>query len=85
VLRRQWVPTEQRPIACAGPRYEWLYLYAFVRPATGWTVWFLGNTVNAALFAAILAGPAREVGAGPGKRVLMTLDNAGWHSSAQLS
>jgi hypothetical protein len=35
VLRRQWAPKEQRPIACASPRYEWLYLYAFVPPATG--------------------------------------------------
>lgn len=85
MLRRQWAPKGERPIACAGPRYEWLYLYAFVRPVTGQVVGFLGNTVNTALFAAILAVFAREVGADPGKSVLVTLDSAGWHSSAQLT
>ena len=84
VLRRQWAPKGERPIACAAPGYEWLYLYAFVRPATGQVVWFLCNRVNTPLFTAILASFAREVGAGPGKTVLVTLDNAGWHSSPQL-
>jgi hypothetical protein len=84
VLRRQWAPRGERPIACAAPRYEWLYLYAFVRPATGQVVWFLCNTVNTPLFSAILVSFAREVGAGPDKTVLVTLDNAGWHSTPQL-
>jgi transposase len=84
VLRRQWAPKGERPIACAAPGYEWLYLYASVRPATGQVVWFLGNRVNTPLFTAILASFAREVGAGPGKSVLVMLDNAGWHSSPQL-
>src|SRR3982751_3876788 len=34
VLRRQWAPRGQRPGAVGHPRYEWLYLYGFVPPAT---------------------------------------------------
>lgn len=79
-----WAPQGQRPIAAARPAYEWLYLYGFVRPATGAIVWFLCNAVNIALFAAVLAAFARAVGAGPDKRVIVVLDNAGWHASEQL-
>src|SRR3954465_5376419 len=32
VLRRQWAPRGQRPIAVGRHRYEWLYLYGFVHP-----------------------------------------------------
>src|SRR6478735_3139862 len=35
VLRRQWAPKGQRPVAVGRYRYEWLYLYGFVHPATG--------------------------------------------------
>src|SRR3954452_6785130 len=32
VLRRQWAPEGQRPIAVGRHRYEWLYLYRFLPP-----------------------------------------------------
>ena len=35
VLRRQWAPKGQRPIAVGRHRYEWLYLYGFVHPGAG--------------------------------------------------
>ena len=85
VLRRVWAKRGRRPIAVAEPRYEWLYLYGFVRPMTGALVWFLCNGVNTALFAAVLARFAAEVGAGPNKRVILVLDGAGWHASAGLA
>ena len=65
VLRRAWAKRGRRPVAVAEPRYEWLYVYGFVRPTTGTLVWFLCNTVNTALFAAVLACFAAEIGAGP--------------------
>jgi hypothetical protein len=43
-------------------RYQWLYLYGFVRPATGEVVWFIADGVNTALFRALLASFAAEVG-----------------------
>ena len=37
------------------------------------------------LFAGLLAAFAREVGAGPHKRVVLLLDNAGWHTLTNLA
>ncbi len=84
MLRRVWAPRGQRPIAAVHPRYAWLYLYGFVRPTNGAVEWFLGNRVNTALFAAVLARFAAAVGAGKDKTVLLVLDNAGWHGAGRL-
>src|SRR5919205_47875 len=46
ILRRVWAKRGQRPIAVSRPRYEWLYLYAFVHPASGAVEWFSGSTVD---------------------------------------
>ena len=84
VLRRQWAPKGQRPIAIGHHRYEWLYLAGFVRPGTGEVTWFLCTGVSTALFEALLAAFAQAPGAGPSKLVLLVLDNAGWHVSEKL-
>src|SRR3954449_10403660 len=84
VLRRQWAPRGQRPIAVGHPRYEWLYLYGFVHPGTGEVVWFVCSTVDAELLSAVLAAFAEAVGAGEGKLIVLVLDNAGWHVSGDL-
>ena len=85
VLRRVWAKRGRRPVAVAEPRYQWLYLYGFVRPTTGALVWFLCNAVNTALLSAVLARFAAEIGAGPAKRVILVLDGAGWHAGAGLT
>jgi DDE superfamily endonuclease len=84
VLRRQWAPKGQRPIAVGRHRYEWLYLYGFVHPDTGEVVRFVCSTVDAELLGAVLAAFAEEVGAGEGELVILVLDNAGWHVSGDL-
>ncbi len=84
VLRRQWAPKGQRPIAVGQHRFEWLYLYGFVHPATGEVVWFICNTVATDLFGAVLAAFAQAVGAGEDKLVILVLDKAGWHTSDKL-
>ena len=84
VLRRQWAPRGQRPVAVGHPRYEWLYLYGFVHPATGEVVWFVCSTVDAELLGAVLAAFAAAVGAREGKLIVLVLDNAGWHVSGDL-
>jgi hypothetical protein len=84
VIRRVWAKRGQRPVAVSHPRYQWLYLYAFVRPTSGAVEWFACSTVDTALFAAVLARFAAAVGAGPKKRILLVLDGAGWHVSADL-
>src|SRR4051812_35182219 len=84
VLRRQWAPKGQRPIAVGRHRYEWLYLYGFVHPGTGEVVWFVCSTVDTELLSAVLAAFAAAVGAGEGKLIVLVLDNAGWHISGDL-
>ncbi len=80
-----WAPRGEGPISLGHHRFQWLYVTAFVGPATGETVWYLTNTVAKALFAGLLDAFAREVGAGPHKRVVLLLDNAGWHTLTNLA
>jgi len=84
VLRRVWAPRGCRPVAYGRHRFQWRSVYGFVRPSTGQVIWFLAATVHTALFGALLAAFAREVGAGPNKRVLLVLDGAGWHVSQDV-
>jgi hypothetical protein len=85
VVRRVWAKRGRRPVAVAEPRYEWPYLYGFVRPTSGAVEWFLRNAVNTALFSAVPARFAAAVGAGPGERVIPVLDGAGWHGGGTLT
>jgi hypothetical protein len=85
VLRRQWAPDGQRPVAAGHPRYEWPYLYGFVHPGTGEVVWLICGTVDATLLGAVLAAFAEAVGAGENELVILVLDNAGWHVSGDLA
>ena len=39
ILRRVWAPRGMRPVALGHHRYEWLYVIAFVSPATGESFW----------------------------------------------
>ncbi len=58
---------------------------AFVGPATGERVWYLSNGVSKPLFAGLLDAFAKEVGAGSTKRVVLLLDNAGFHTRPGLT
>jgi len=81
ILRRVWAPRGERPIALGHHRFQWLYVTAFVSPATGESFWYLSTRVSKALFEETLALFAREVGAGPERIVLLVLDGAGWHTA----
>ena len=63
--RRVWSQKGRRPVATAEPRYEWLDVDGFVHPASGATEWFLGNRVDTALLAAVLARFASPQRSGP--------------------
>ncbi len=77
VIRRVWAPKGQRPVARVRRRYEWLYLYAFVRPSTGEVRWLILPTVNVEVFSLALSQFAKEVGASKERRLLLVLDQAG--------
>ena len=84
VLRRVWALKGHRPVVRVHHRYEWLYVYCFVRPSTGQSCWLLLPAVNAEVFSLALSHFAREVGAGEGKRILLVVDQAGYHTAKQV-
>jgi transposase len=84
IRRRVWAPIGERPLALGHHRYEWLYVTAFVAPASGETVWFISNGIGKAFFAKMLEAFARQVGAGRDRRIVLQLDNAGWHTPENL-
>lgn len=85
VVRRVWAVRGRRPTAWVRRRYQWLYVYGFVRPTTGETWWCLLPTVSAAAFALALAEFARDEGIGPARRAVVVLDQAGWHAAKDLA
>jgi len=84
VLRRIYVPEGEIPIANVNWRFKWLWLYAFVYPQTGETYWWILPYVNTELFNQVLANFAREFGLGEQKKILLAVDQAGWHTSKNL-
>jgi len=85
ITRGVWAPIGERPIALGHHRFEWLYVTGFVEPATGATVWNISNGISKPLFELVLADFAASVGAGKAKRIVLQLDNAGWHGPENLA
>jgi transposase len=59
----------------------------FVHPASGRTVWHLGQlatTVTIELFSVGLDAFAHQIGASPTKQIVLVLDGAGWHNSPRV-
>lgn len=73
-----------RPLAQVHHRYEWLYLYAFVNPQSGQSVFYILPNVNTETFSRVLANLASELNASKDHAVLLVLDRAGWHISEDL-
>jgi transposase len=84
VMRRVWAPVGKRPVARFKRGYKWTYLYGFVRPESGEVYWLIVPTVNVKLFSMALNEFAKEVGAGKDKRVLLVVDQAGWHTGKEV-
>ena len=85
IIRKVWSPIGERPTVKVHQRYEWTYLYSFVRPKTGEVHWLILPTVNAGVFSLALEHFAREVGAGKNRRrIVLVLDRAGWHTAKEV-
>lgn len=84
ILRRIYVSEGETPTAKVNWRYEWLWLYAFVHPQSGETYYWILPTVNTELFSRVLADFAKEFNLGAEKRVILAVDQAGWHTSKNL-
>jgi transposase len=81
IMRKVWSPIGRRPIVGIHQRYKWTYLYAFAHPKSGEVHWLILPRVDAEAFSVALENFAGEVGAGTSKRVLLVLDQAGWHTA----
>jgi hypothetical protein len=79
-----WAPKGQRPIVKVQTQYEWLYLFAFVRPQTGETIWYILPECNTQAFQVVLDSFAKDRKSSEDPHVLLVLDQAPWHMSKQL-
>ena len=83
IIRKVWSPIGERPTAIVSHRYEWLYVYGFVKPLTGETLWYLIPRVNTKWLNLVYEHFARDVELSE-KKVLLIEDNAGWHRSQKV-
>lgn len=81
-LTRVWARTGSRPTAVKQTKYEWVYLYAAVEPATGESVALLAPNVDAGTFNVFLRMLSKDLR--PGEHAVLILDGAGWHKSNSL-
>jgi DDE superfamily endonuclease len=84
IARRVWSLKGQRPRSCGRTRYQWLYLYGFVRPRTGQTFGALLPHVRAGLMGEALAAFAAHADPEGEKVLVVLVDNAGWHRARAL-
>lgn len=81
ILRKVWARKGERPIARVQHRFEWLYVLGFVHPWSGRSEWQFASGINTAVMSVALEYFAAAVGAGPSKRIVLVLDQAGYHTS----
>ena len=84
VLRRVWTLPGEHPIVPVWPRYQWSYVVAFVRPETGESFWLLVPRIATDVYTLALAEFAQALDVGTDKRVVLVIDQAGWHGSRKL-
>ena len=84
VIRRVWAPVGRRPVVRFKRGYKWTYLYGFVRPESGEVYWLILPTVNVELFSMALSEFASVVGASKERRVVLVVDQAGWHTGKEV-
>ncbi len=84
IVRRVWALKGQRPWAPHRTRYEWLYVYLFVHPASGKSTFLILPTVKGERMSLALQEFQREVDPEGRKVLVLLLDNAGWHRAKDL-
>lgn len=77
-----WALRGSRPTAVKQTRYQWVYLFAAVEPATGFSSALLAPNVNTGTMNAFLGVLASEID--PGDCVVLIMDQAGWHKARAL-
>jgi transposase len=80
---RLWARRGSRPTAVKQTKYEWVYLYAAVEPATGASVALQAPHVNTGTMNVFLGMLGEELG--PRDHAVLILDQAGWHKARALA
>jgi transposase len=80
-LRRVWARKGTRPVQPVWGGRRWRPVIGAVEPATGRFISLLVGGLNSAWFSHFLAHLAAQY---PGERVIVVLDNAGWHTSGTV-
>ena len=83
ILRRMWAKRAKRPTAVVEPKYEWLWLYAAVHPASGRVFWLILPRLDKQCVAAFLAEFARTHAQGGDKQVVLVWDGAPGHRAVE--
>lgn len=84
VIRRTWSPKGKRLIAAQVRKYQWIYTYAFVHPLTGKSFWLILPTANTVIMSMALKEFSQYIDPRNEKKILLLMDNAGWHISKEL-
>jgi putative transposase len=77
-----WAATGSRPRAVRQTRYDWVYLYAAVEPATGESAALLAPNVNTGTMDAFLK--ILDAERKPDEHFVLVMDQAGWYKSEGL-
>ena len=78
-----WAKRGSRPRAVRQTRYEWVYLYAAVEPATGASAALVAPNVDTGTMNAFLRILDAERKAG--EHFVLVMDQAGWHKAKGLA
>lgn len=84
VARRIWAVRGHRPSSCGRTKYQWLYVYGFVHPASGRNLELLLPAADAEWMGLALAEFARWADPHGDKILVLLLDNCGWHGAEDL-
>jgi hypothetical protein len=79
---RVWAKKGSRPTVVKQTRYEWVYLYAAVEPATGASVALQAPQVDTGTMNVFMGMLSDELG--PDDHAVVIMDQAGWHTSKGL-
>jgi len=85
ITRRMWWLKGVRPRSCGRTRYEWLYVYGFVRPRTGESFTLIQPRVRVERMEGALAAFAAHADPDGAKVLVLIVDNAGWHTAKRLA
>lgn len=85
IARRVWAVKGRRPTAHGRTKYQWLYVYGFVHPASGKNLELILPAANTEWMAAALAEFARWADPEGAKLLVVLVDNAGWHTAKRLA